>query len=660
MVKKGGNFFEQHVEKIVLAVVGLVCLWLLITRVLISPTYVRYDDEKLGAGGIDGHILKEAELLEDRLNRKAKPKEPYARRVDDFGALVGSSISNVDVSLAPPLPPTLDEVRVKGRYRIPSIGQVEEVAAEHIKAVAYVPTEVIDEDTVYGAEVSEPNDIDLVTVEAKFGVAELYERFNESFAGDNIPEEWRDPCLGVPVFAAVQLKRQELLSDGSWSDWKTVPRPKTDHRRKMFEVIEDIEDLPAGGVKVRLLQFDDAEVRMDLLQPEAYQIASAKEEWFPPSLHKEYVEYQREIDAKEKREAKAAEREGRKEERTDRRTRTPRGRTGGAGMGMPGGGGGPFGGGGGGPFGGGGGMPMRRQTPTRRRRVERDTERDRPERTRETTKTTLDVYQKFDEILMTREKDLAKMEEPLVVWAHDDTVEPKKSYRYKVRLGVFNPVAGTNQFSDEDKYLNEKVILWSEFSDLTEPVDIPGGLYFFPLDIQEATETVTVQVCRYVLGYWYSKNFLIKRGEVIGEVSEYKATDEEAQEGVTVPETVDYATRAVMVDVMPVNDWSGGKNLRARHYFNMLYSFDGTGMEHTPIKSRYWAEDLQVKFNEIKKAEKEPKERLKDWGTKGGLRRRIPRPGIEGGPPGFGPPGFGPPGFGPPGYGPPGYGPGGR
>jgi hypothetical protein len=252
------------------------------------------------------------------------------------------------------------------------------------------------------------------------------------------------------------------------------------------------------------------------------------------------------------------------------------------------------------------------------------------------------------------------MEEPLVVWAHDDTVEPKKSYRYKVRLGVFNPVAGTNQFSDEDKYLNEKVILWRELSDLTEPVDIPGGLYFFPLDIQEATETVTVQVCRYVLGYWYSKNFLIKRGEVIGEVSEYKATDEEAQEGVTVPETVDYATRAVMVDVMPVNDWSGGKNLRARHYFNMLYSFDGTGMEHTPIKSRYWAEDLQVKFNEIKKAEKEPKERLKDWGTKGGLRRRIPRPGIEGGPPGFGPPGFGPPGFGPPGYGPPGYGPGGR
>jgi hypothetical protein len=429
----------------------------------------------------------------------------------------------------------------------------------------------------------------------------------------------------------------------------------------MFEVIEDIEDLPAGGIKVRLLQFDDAEVRMDLLQSEAYQIASAKEEWFPPSLHKEYVEYQREIDAQEKREAKAAEREERKEERTDRRTRTPRGRTGGAGMGMPSGGGGPFGGGGGGPFGGGGGgAPMRRQTSTRRRRIERDTERNRPERTRETTKTTLDVYQKFDEILMTREKELAKMEEPLVLWAHDDTVEPERSYRYKIRLGVFNPVAGTNQFCDEDKSLNEKVILWSEFSDVTEPIDIPGVLYFFPLDIQEATETVTVRVCRYVLGYWYSKNFLVRQGEVIGEVSEYKAADEEVQEGVTVPETVDYATGAVMVDVMPVNDWSGGRNLRARHYFNMLYSFDGTGMEHTPIKSRYWAEDLQIKFNEIKKAEKEPKERLKDWGTRGGLRRRLRRPGIEGAPPGFGPPGFGPPGFGPPGYGPPGYGPPGR
>jgi hypothetical protein len=237
------------------------------------------------------------------------------------------------------------------------------------------------------------------------------------------------------------------------------------------------------------------------------------------------------------------------------------------------------------------------------------------------------------------------MEEPLVFWAHDDTVELGKSYRYRMRLGVFNPVAGTNQFIEQDKSLKNKVILWSGFSDATETVDIPGTLYFFPREIQEAAKTVTVTACRYVLGYWYCKNFTVKQGEVIGKGVEYKATDKEKE--VTVPKIVDYATGAILLDVIPVNDWSGGKNLRSRHYFDMLYSFDGTNIEHIPVKSRYWAEGLQIKFNEIKRAEKEPKEPLRAWGGRPSQRRLQPLgmpPGMPGmpGPPGlpYGPPGY--------------------
>ena len=664
MVKKGGNFFEEHVEKIVLAVVGLVCIWLFITYVLISPNYVEIDSKKFSAGDIDNYISEQAKVLEDRLNRKSHLKQPYKPRVGDFIALIDSAITGVDVGIYPPSPPDLKDVANPGKYRIPLVGQVNDVGVEHIRAVAYVPTEEIGEENSYDEAAHEPNDIDFVTVEAKFDVAGLYKRFRESFAGENIPEDWRDPCLAVPVFAAVQLQRQELLSDGSWGDWNVVPRAKIDHRKKTFEIIEDAAELPAGGIKVRLLQFDGQQVKADLLQPEPYQIASAKEEWFPPSLHKEYVEFQREVDAQEKREAKAAEKEEREEERSsERRARTTRTRSrqGGMGMGSPfggGGGGGPpgYGGGGGGP----GGVSSRRKTTTRRRRVDRDSQKERQERSKkEASKTTTDVYQKFKEILITREKDIAKMDEPLMFWAHDDTVEPESSYRYRLRLGVFNPIAGTNQFNEQDKSLRNKAVLWSGFSDTTEAVDIPGRLYFFPREIQEASEMVTVQVCRYVLGYWYTKDFTVKQGEVIGKASEYKMTQEEEKESVTVPETVDYATGAVLVDVMAVNDWSGGKNLRARHYFDMLYSFDGANIEHMPIKSRYWAEELLSRFNEIKRSEKEKKEPLREWGTRPGLQRRAPTPG-EGGPPGYGPPGFGPPGYGPPGYGPPGYGPSGR
>jgi hypothetical protein len=192
-------------------------------------------------------------------------------------------------------------------------------------------------------------------------------------------------------------------------------------------------------------------------------------------------------------------------------------------------------------------------------------------------------------------------------------------------LGVFNPIAGTNQLSEQDESFKNKVILWSEFSEATETVDIPGKLYFFPREIQEATKAVTVQVSKYVLGYWYSKDFTVKQGELIGKAGEYKMTEEEENGGVKVPQTVDYTTGAVVVDIVPVTDWSGGNNLHVNHFFDLLYSFDGKDIGRLPIKSRYWTEALQNKFNEVKKYEKEPKEPLRSWEGRAGGAIQRPR-----------------------------------
>ena len=272
----------------------------------------------------------------------------------------------------------------------------------------------------------------------------------------------------------------------------------------------------------------------------------------------------------------------------------------------------------------------------------RENERGRPSRSRD-TKEEKDIYDEFDEILLTSKSSVGKMQE-LVFWAYDDTVEPDKSYQYRIRLGIFDPIAGTDQFSEEYKSLKNNVILWSNFSDTTESVTVPAKLYFFPLDIQEAIKmvsTVKVTVARYVLGYWYSNNFTVKRGEVIGKAvdtaeEEKEAAKETAGEDVTIPETIDYSTGAVLVDVRgPVNDWLGGRNLRPRQYYDMLYSFDGTKIEHLPIESRYWAKGLLVKFNEIKRSEKEPKEALRVWGGRAGRRGRIgPGPAGPGRPTG--------------------------
>ena len=243
-------------------------------------------------------------------------------------------------------------------------------------------------------------------------------------------------------------------------------------------------------------------------------------------------------------------------------------------------------------------------------------------------------------------------------WAHDDTVEPRKNYRYRIRLGVFNPVAGTNQLSEQDISRKNEVVLWSEFSDITEPVEIPGRLYFFAKHIREPANVVTVQVSKYVNGYWHSEDFKVSQGEVIGNVVETEIETETQQrrgefgrgmdprfssgrgrtdprmasfarpeEKSVVPDSIDYSTGAVMVDAVAVNDWAGDKNLTTRRYYDMLYSMDGTDIEHMPVRTSYWAKDLQNWYGKISTLVNVTKEPFKAF--KSGRRARSGRGGDE-------------------------------
>jgi hypothetical protein len=239
-------------------------------------------------------------------------------------------------------------------------------------------------------------------------------------------------------------------------------------------------------------------------------------------------------------------------------------------------------------------------------------------------------------------KNLTELREPFVFWAYDDTAEPGNSYRYRVRLGVFNPVAGTGQVRAEDAAYDGNVILWSGFSDVTEPMVIPRRFYFFPLNVQEPAKAVEVQVSKYVLGYWYSGQFTVKRGEEIGRVAKIEQTaqdkdknkdkNKEQEKTVTTPETIDYATGAMLVDVVPVNEWAGDKNLQPRQYFDILYSFDGTSIEKMAAKLMYWPEELKTKYNEIKTLEKKPKEAFRTFNSSGAFEGLRITPGGPGGP----------------------------
>ena len=673
-----GSFFEEHVEKIVLVVVGLICVLLLITRVLFSPNMVAYNEGKFSPSAIDDEILKEARALEQTLREPPEKLEAYEPRVDDFLAKLDASISDLVIgarTLAPRETVAADAV---GVYNLPRIGQVKDVEIEHIRAVAYVPINEVTEQNTYDKAGNEPNDIDLVTIAAKYDVAGLYQRFKESFV-EYVQERWADPCLADPLFAAVQLQRQELGNDGAWSQWKDVPRARIDSYKKLFEIVEEVKDLPAGGLKVRLLQYDYPLVQIGLLQPEPYQFATVEEEWLPPELHKEY----KRLKAKEALEKKREEREEQREERD-------RGRDG-VGVGTPGIGGRSAGrrpqglrsrGGtrGGGVVGGDTAYGMgadygmgdtrsrgrsrgRRSsnvrggtglTDTRRRSTSGRTSRGRTGEPsyedmmygdmmgiggRDTRFSPLnEVYSQYDEMVLHRLTEWEKLEE-LTFWAHDDTVEPEKTYRYRIRLGVFNPVAGTDKVNKDYQENKNDVILWSDFSEVTEPVEILGRLYFFANNVREADKAVNVEVARLALGRWYSHDFWVRHGEVIGEPLEPPEPEEDRSsrqrrlsmmndpggrfspmmtartEKTNVPEIIDYRTGAIVVDALVVNDWTTQAPLRPRNYYNMLYSFDGTQIEHMPVGASYRPPDLVEVKRHIAKLQREPQEEFKAFGS---------------------------------------------
>ena len=135
-----------------------------------------------------------------------------------------------------------------------------------------------------------------------------------------------------------------------------------------------------------------------------------------------------------------------------------------------------------------------------------------------------------------------------------------------------------------------------------------------------------MEVSKYRLGHWYSKDFAVKRGEVIGKVADFEPVGVGEQMSTTtttttIPtvtvalETIDYSTGAVLVDLVPVNDWSGERNMYARHYYDMLYSFDGSSIERIPINQMYWEEELKSKLTEIRDLQKSPREPLRGWDT---------------------------------------------
>lgn len=644
------KFLEEHVEKIVIAVVVILCLWLLITKVVFSPNTVEYDGKTFGPGEIDKHIAQKAEQLEIEINQDPEPKEDYQPRFDEFTKIFGSPLQNINTQLAFARPIYLETNKGElPQYALPEIPPVNDVAAEHIRAVAYVPEKEVTPDQPYTEQISEPNDIDLITVSGEFDLITLYERFEESFAGEDLRETWKDQSIAKPIVAGVQLQRQKRIDNEGWSEWQNVGRSKINPLPENFGIIEKISNLPAGGIKVRMLQFDNTSVMMDLLQPEPYRIASAGQQWLPPKLHAEYVKYQKQLEEKEKLEQILA-RKREKETQRDQAMQDRRARrdaidnqpaVGGGGIG------GPIGGGPG--IGARGGVGGQRETSDIAERLrQRRSEELSAQNLEDVVTVDIDkIYEQFEEMTIDQDFKIEDVNKSVKFWAFDDNIEPDGEYRYRIRIGFFNPVAGTDKLAEDYQEYKDDAILWSDYSEVTDTIKVPKKLYFFARQAMEERNRATVQIFKYAMGYWYSNDFNVEAGEIIGGIASPKQTEtaSETSEGESViPDKVNFATDAVMVDVFgPVKDWSGGKSLSQRYYYEMIYTYNGEDLHHMPAGTSYWDAQLRARFYELRRATDQPRKPLKSWSESTRLEREERQiPTREGMPPGMMGPGMGP------------------
>lgn len=139
--------------------------------------------------------------------------------------------------------------------------------------------------------------------------------------------------------------------------------------------------------------------------------------------------------------------------------------------------------------------------------------------------------------------DQVKMGKVLVNF-HDNSLESAKTYRYRLRLILLNPLL-TYDAELKNPEDGKKVSLATPYSDWSEPVVVHEALEFFVDGSSESTGNVRVRVAGYSLGQVVKGTFLVQEGQPIGGKQEVEVTN--PADGRQIKQTVDFTTGAVAV-----------------------------------------------------------------------------------------------------------------
>jgi len=539
MKLKGISFWEQNVEKTLLGVVGIGVLGALGYQYVLQNTTVDVGGVAVPPEKSLEPVAKAARELKGKLEA-ANPKLPEVPSVnvsEKFAALVAGSVTPVTPYAALGTGMKLNTESVVENKGDRLFAQVTLPAPTNAVAHSFRST-VSPFEVASHPEVKEtlppeqPFDKAAASVEAVFDGTALKAAFESDPDGAGpieplLPSWWRDTDI-----IGVEIERQTENSDGSWSEASVVtPMPgRLDLLGEVKKRVKSVGDLPVILAVARTAP--------DQVQRVPYYHTISGVEWKSPielaeagptgevpkdarglieaklkDAEARYVKIEQQIakqaDAKNKQAARPAQERG------------PAPSSGKGGR-----------------MGGGGASPA---TPSSSQPADTRTA---SEKARDNLAIQIDKLRKeladFDQKAAAGAANTQATGKPatpvgpdgkpiapplfdnakLHVWSHDVTVESGKTYRYRLRVAVTNPLFGRQaSLKPEQSALSQDPVLRSEWSDWTDPVTVDPSEYYFITTASERDVTAptraSAELFKFYYGYYRRGSVTVEPGDAL-------------------------------------------------------------------------------------------------------------------------------------------------
>lgn len=510
MARQNLNLIEQHVEKLVVAIAAALFVFIIVTYVASSPNTIPLNGQPVGPGRIDEGVRLSAEkAVRDAVNWKAPDATEgipeYPQRLE---ALAKGPIDTSDwladtwPEATPPGPPVPNVLspKAQGALELATIIAPDQpvVAAGRFSTILYDPHEIYTQVPDVQQQLKEldgPQDIQWVTVAARFDVVKQEHEF--------LKQEYDLHRFDLLV-AGIELQRQRRLDNGEWSSWEDVdeyseyyipPPPTLDlvkegqswtipdpQKEALVRWREDLKEWNKELVRPRL---PEAFFGEDWYPPMVETIAQLypDEEWpLPPEEPATTVRTGRPLSPRKKAELALTEArqlvdQGLLEEAYEKARKVSRDKT----------------------------LPRSLQQEGEALRIEVD------------RLITAQLRQEIIEENQGREEESEDVRlEEQVYFAHDLSAEAGETYRYRMRVLMYNQyVAVPDRLKNpEDARL---VVLQGEWSEPSEPILVPHMMEFWLTNVKAEKDQSFWDVYRWSKGEWVKEGFVVKPQEKIGE-----------------------------------------------------------------------------------------------------------------------------------------------